>query len=876
MSNKRSRRNRQKGASNEAQRERAFERAVPAPAPEAQPAEVIDAALAIVERAKGDVSQQPRFSNDEVTASNVFRSVWNWVRVGALSDEPASNATMRQWDAWLRKFVLLEPYLAGVLNSVVQIDKNRGWELIGGRNQVARYVSILHDADEGAGWRSYVSWQAQSYYNARAGFVTEVGSDGEGGPLRALWSVDPARIELTANSDYPLRYFPTNGTPQLWTAWDYFRGCSLVSTDEMERGYGYPANARNLDLARIMCAVWEHDKEQLGARAPRGLLLLSGISQDQWETAMESREEMLNGKERQYYGGVAVLASSGLEDIKATLFALSQLPKDFNLLEWVNLLMYGYSLNFGYDAREFFPVNSGQLGSSKETEIQHRKASSKGEYDFALVHAEQLQNRLPDSLQFQYEQRDANGEKLDAELAMVKAQLITEMANWRINNASVLTPEQVLQLAAEQGVIPEEWTIQEEEASATDTEQLEVQEERVARARALELPRVQRAMSNYPDEPIVRYNSRTGRMKTLLDPMRVTRQYSIQRVTVNGIVTAFKRDLKQMVRSYCRGGSTPTLLVGDLRDVVSSAVADAFYAGLASGGISATDAGVDESQRADDLVLDQLEHVEKFADAVADACGDRDAVAAINARVELWARSVQAAGEAGVNMALANEMVEFGGEDGDEICPTCERLKGQRHRRKWFEEHGLVPGQPGNENFECGGYRCQHKLIPTRRRTTREIPLQRDPLMAGNASYTMREQQPVRVTVEPAQVQITQAPMSAELEQAIVTIARAVGGQAEGNANLIAFANHVLEQGNRTAEAIVRQGEQPINVVVNVPQQPPPVINVAPEVTNVIEVPPTPEPVVNVTLELPPTVRETIDIVRDSSGKVSKMIVEKE
>lgn len=867
-------RNRQRAAHTEAQREAKFERAVVAPS--ASPPDVVDMALAVVERAKGDVSQQPRFTNDEVSANNVFRSVWNWVRVAALQDEPLPNATMRQWDAWLRKFVLQEPYLAGVLNSVVQIDKNRGWELIGGRNQVNRYVSVLHDADEGAGWRSYVSWQAQSYYNARAGFVTEVGSEGEGGPLRALWSVDPARIELTANSEFPLRYFPSTGTPQLWKAWDYFRGTSLVSTDEAERGYGFPANARNLQLARIMVAVWEHDQEQLGARAPRGLLLLKGISQDQWDTAMQAREEMLNAKERQYYGGVAVLASSGLEDISATLFALSQLPRDFDLLTWVNLLMYGYALNFGYDAREFFPVNSGQLGSSKETEIQHRKASSKGEYDFALVHSEQLQARLPDSLQFEYEQRDANGEKMDAELAIVKAQLITEMAGWQVNNQSVLLPEQVLQLAAEQGIIPEEWTLQEEEASVTDTEQSEVQEERQRRARALELPRVQRAMNFFPDEEIVSYNSRTGRMRVLLDPQRRIRSFHVQRATVNGIVTRFKRDLKQVVRGYCRGGSTPTLLVGELRDLVETAVSDAFYAGLAEGGISVRDAGEDEAQRADDLALDQLEHVEGFADAIADACGDRDAVSAVNARVELWGRSVQAAGEAGINMALENEMVEFGGEDGDESCATCQSLKGQRHRRKWWEQNGLVPGQPGNENFECGGYKCQHKLIPTRRRTRAAQPHALTPVLASNPHYNIRQQEPVRVNIEPAKIEIVQAPVSPELERAIITIAKSVEAQNISAENAAAQTQQVLQQMGAMTREVARQNETPVNVTVNVPPQPAPVINFAPEVNNVVEVPPTPEPIVNVTLEVPPVMRETIDVVRGSDGKIKQMIVEKE
>jgi hypothetical protein len=59
-----------------------------------------------------------------------------------------------------------------------------------------------------------------------------------------------------------------------------------------------------------------------------------------------------------------------------------------------------------------------------------------------------------------------------------------------------------------------------------------------------------------------------------------------------------------------------------------------------------------------------------------------------------------------------NIMLTFGGKDGhapDFPCPTCRRLKGQRHRAKWFVTRGLIP-HPGNTNYECGCWACQHYL----------------------------------------------------------------------------------------------------------------------------------------------------------------------
>ena len=53
----------------------------------------------------------------------------------------------------------------------------------------------------------------------------------------------------------------------------------------------------------------------------------------------------------------------------------------------------------------------------------------------------------------------------------------------------------------------------------------------------------------------------------------------------------------------------------------------------------------------------------------------------------------------------------FTGDDGQESCRTCQKWKGKRHRASFWIKRGLVPGQPGNVNFECRGYNCQHLLV---------------------------------------------------------------------------------------------------------------------------------------------------------------------
>lgn len=661
----------------------------------------------IVERATNQESKQPRFQT--INPQSFLASVALFVKQMDLESPPTSDP--RRLDEWYRSFAYRESYLAGVLNSVVQIDKNRGWKIIGGRNQVARYTKILHEFDNGLGWRQGISICSQSYYTTRAGFVVETGTEGDAdnAPLRALWTVDPCRVRLTGNVETPLKYYPRNGSTQDWLPRDFIRGCSLPSTDEAQYGYGFPAIARCVDLARIMIAVYQHDTEQLGARAPRGLLLLNGISQTQWDTAMSAREETLDGLERAYFGGVAVLASSGSNEVSATLTALSNLPKDWDTKTFTDLLMYGYALAFGYDPREFYPVSSGSLGTATETETQHRKASSKGDLDFSLAFQEQLQSRFPATLQFEFEQRDVEGEQGDAALQLGKAQVITEMTKWIVDTKSVLTQAQILQLAAEADIIPEEWTPTEEDVTATDTDSQE------SATRWIENARVRKAIEQNPGQEIVEYSSKTNQTRTIIKPFirKTFPVLVIERASISTVARKFQADLRGIVTVGFTGDGS---ILSEVRNLVKSSVGNAYVAGLAEGGVSFDEMDNDDAMMIVELSTEQLDFVTDFVRAVREAKTDRAMQRDIlDNRIALWTASIEAAGAAGLASAKKNEMVEFkvrpDADPSEESCSTCKRLLGQRHRRKWVLARGLIV-KPGNPNYECGNWKCPHDWLP--------------------------------------------------------------------------------------------------------------------------------------------------------------------
>ena len=476
-------------------------------------------------------SIQPRF--DTKASNELFLSTMRWSK-DMFETAPNYSTDSRARSKWLSKFWSSEPYIAGLINSVVQIDRNRGWSLVGGRNQVLRFTDILHNWQVQPGrasWREGVGAMSQAFYTTDMGGLCEVGRQFQNGPLAGMFHLDPTRSILTANPEIPLKYYPAKATSDgrrmvEFSPYDYMRVASAINIDEGFNGLGYCALSRCVELAIIMVAIYRHEQEMLFARAPKGLLLLKGITEQTWKNAMKVRDATLDSRQQEWFGAVAVLAGGGDYDVDAKIVALSQLPAGFDQQVFTDLLIYGYSLCFGYDPREFWPVSSGALGTATETEAQHRKATGKGGKEFCLGLQEELQGNLPDTLHFDFDERDVDGEMAEAVLHKAQIDAIVAMyGDMKVD--PLLSKEQTLTLLAEQGIIPREWTLSEEDVEATDTEDADApdtanvgdipgtdgttQVPAQQAQQVLEYPEVRRAMEKFPDEPIVLYQYKNGR-----------------------------------------------------------------------------------------------------------------------------------------------------------------------------------------------------------------------------------------------------------------------------------------------------------------------------------------------------------------------------
>jgi hypothetical protein len=140
---------------------------------------------------------------------------------------------------------------------------------------------------------------------------------------------------------------------------------------------------------------------------------------------------------------------------------------------------------------------------------------------------------------------------------------------------------------------------------------------------------------------------------------------------------------------------------------VIEAFSDAFYAGY-------RDAGGEETEAEDERWLTdrqgaELAYVDElFAGLKEKRKGeDFDADAEVDARADGYTATLDGVYTEGKLRGAKNKTLVFVGDDGEESCPDCQKMKGKRRTIKWILDNDAIP-RPGNDFFECGGYRCQH------------------------------------------------------------------------------------------------------------------------------------------------------------------------
>lgn len=174
---------------------------------------------------------------------------------------------------------------------------------------------------------------------------------------------------------------------------------------------------------------------------------------------------------------------------------------------------------------------------------------------------------------------------------------------------------------------------------------------------------------------------------------------------------AYHDTITSELTTYFEEGGAITSYKNAFKQAVVEAFYDSFELGWQDGGaelplgedeISWIEARINQEFGFIDMLFQEAKELRKEEDF--------DYFSWITQRADGYTRMLAEIYNQGTLRARDDIMVTFDGDDGEESCETCTKLKGKRHKISWFVKRNYVP--PFGVGLECGrGGHCQHGLF---------------------------------------------------------------------------------------------------------------------------------------------------------------------
>lgn len=400
---------------------------------------------------------------EEGPGSFVF--TWNIASAADIVAPWGRNVALR--DRQLRDFWPTEPYLAGAVANRSFRNASLEWEIKGGGKKVEQAVTdILNSAIAGDsfGWVNYMLKLSQDLDSQDNGAFTELIRDpgvdansrfqGPLAPVLGIAHLDSNRCARTGNPEYPVVYTDRNGEKHKLRWYQVIPFSNYPSSIETMNGVGYCSVSRVLRMAQTARAVILYKDEKISGRHYKQMHFVSGVSRQ------DIKDEMLRGQEEANNSGMvtfilpSILASLDPEKpVSTATIDLAGLPDGFDFDQDMKWYISCLALGFGVDYQEFAPLPGGNIGSSAQSMILHRKGSGKGPAVLMRTITDSFKNYgvLPRGSDLRFNDKD---EQEELERQEVRSGALEETAI--ATRSYILTPSAARKDLVRRGVYPPE------------------------------------------------------------------------------------------------------------------------------------------------------------------------------------------------------------------------------------------------------------------------------------------------------------------------------------------------------------------------------------------------------------------------------------
>jgi len=333
-------------------------------------------------------------------------------------------------DVYLCDFWKQEPILAGAVYSMSAKMSSLRWYISGPRLKAHKAASLLARAAHmgGEDWGGFLSPTAQDFYTTNNGVFWETARGNIGdvgvinsliGPLADIGHIDSLCCTLTGNTDLPMIYRSEELDQTIrFKEGEYVHFASLPSARERHLGIGFSAVDRAYRAAKLLMGLHDYDEEKLSNLPPEGVATVTGLTMQEFKDALNMwRLERERDNSLTFPQVLWLIGNQPNVDVKVALTGFSQIPEQFDRDKVMSHYISTLALCFGVDAREFWPISSGALGTAAESEIQHLKAKGKGPGEFISTAERMINGELPVGVDFAFDTQDIEEDQQAATIA---------------------------------------------------------------------------------------------------------------------------------------------------------------------------------------------------------------------------------------------------------------------------------------------------------------------------------------------------------------------------------------------------------------------------------------------------------------------------
>ena len=314
-------------------------------------------------------------------------------------------------DQALRNFWPTEPMFASALYDTVGRYAAFGWTLKGPPLTSAAVQRILHSADFGAGWISFISKVLVDLYTQDNGAFIEVVRSGSSpnSPPVALNHLDSGFCYRTGIPETPVIYYDLNGKGHLMKWYQVIALAEFPSPNQRHNGMQYCALTRCLRAAQIMKDIQIYKREKVSGRFERAIHLVSGMPTKMIEDALTRHRNAADGQGLMRYVTPAII---GTLDPNATVghaqIDLASLPDNYDAEQDMQWYVTNLAMAFGTDYADFAPSPGRGIGNGTEAKTAHVKSRGKGPAVFmrTLEHALNFRGVMPSTVRFSFGEQD--------------------------------------------------------------------------------------------------------------------------------------------------------------------------------------------------------------------------------------------------------------------------------------------------------------------------------------------------------------------------------------------------------------------------------------------------------------------------------------